>query len=808
MNSHEKIVSLANQAFIALKQRNYRTAIDAYGEALKIAREEKRACLVAVILNRIGDAFQAQGEIQDAVSAYEVALQALESDDEFQVDSVINRLSRVSKGFYNNPEAIPDLYSVKVAETLEAEENDPTLPIKLWLNVGNSYLRQPQEAPALNAYQQALKYPEIETNPLLKAYAIANIGEIHRRQDKLDIAETELKEALQLFDDSREPLEKRRALAVLAGIFRDRQQFNEAETLYKQALALYEQAQDNLGMGRTCAGLARLYLEQKRFTEARQTYQRAVELAQAAADQEILGYCYWGLGCCYQEAGELKQAIASFEKSLQLIKLRQQDLLTDEGKVSFLNSIKDVFDRLLIAHLDLAQKESGNYQAALEIAESARGRALSDLMGGNRRRHPQLKQQGTIDFQQKASGNEVSSFSNSPVQAAPGIPSNPSDDNNINSATETRQSVEASLLARLVFYVLLDRTAIFAVTPNGKISGYVSPLGCHELEKKVDRLRRSMQVDEASRSVERKFVAEQLEPVEFTPIDLETLLQEFYTELVAPVADALPTDGSTLAIEPHASLWLVPFAALQLPNRTWMGDRWSLLYTPSAQTLEEIRSEPCYATLDESKILVLGNPVMPKVPTQDGYEINLQPLPGAEEEAKEIVNALGDRQYKLLIGAEATEAAVKDFAQNHNIIHLATHGIAYTEDPLQSFVAFSPTATENGLLTAREVAQNRSLPADLIVLSACQTGLGRISGDGMLGLSRAFLIAGARTVVVSQWSVSDQATAELMVAFYQNYLVSANKALALQKAMHLVRSMPEYSHPRYWAAFVVVGSEA
>ena len=198
---------------------------------------------------------------------------------------------------------------------------------------------------------------------------------------------------------------------------------------------------------------------------------------------------------------------------------------------------------------------------------------------------------------------------------------------------------------------------------------------------------------------------------------------------------------------------------------------------------------------------------MPKVPTQDGFEINLSPLSGAEEEARAIVESWVDREHTLLLKEAATEAAVKDFAQTHNIIHLATHGIAYTEEPLNSFVAFSPTETENGLLTAREVAHNRDLPADLVVLSACQTGLGRISGDGMLGLSRAFLIAGARTVVVSQWSVSDRATKELMVAFYQNYVELGNKAIALQRAIQIVRSQSEYKHPRYWAAFLLVGAE-
>ncbi len=615
------------------------------------------------------------------------------------------------------------------------------------------------------------------------------------------------------------PLAKRRGLAILASIASDyasayptdRQQFKEAEKLYQQSLSLYEQAQDNLGKGKTSAGLARLYLEQKRFRDAQPIYQQALEIAQTEQDWETLGHCYWGLGCCHQEAGELEQAIAFFHKALNLIELRQQDLRTDEGKVTFLDSVKDVFDRLLIAHLDLAERENGDYQAALEIAESARGRALNDLMGGEKRRHPQLKKQEKVEgLELKLSAMEVesNSFSDMRVQAAPGIPSNSSNNNARNSATETDRSIEVSPLARLVFYVLLDRTAIFAVTPDGKVSGHVSPIGCHELEQKVARLRRAMRVDEASRGVERKLlVVEQVELVEFSPVDLETLLQEFYKDLVAPVAEALPGEGNTLVIEPHASLWLVPFAALQLPDGNYMCDRWSLIYTPSAQTLEEIRNQPCYATIDESKILAVGNPVMPKVPTEDGYEITLSPLSGAEEEAKAIVKSLGDRQQNLLLREAATEAAVKDFAQTHNIIHLATHGIAYTEEPLNSFVAFSPTETENGLLTAREVAHNRDLPADLVVLSACQTGLGRISGDGMLGLSRAFLIAGARTVVVSQWSVSDRSTKELMIAFYENYFELRNKAIALQRAMQIVRSKSEYKHPRYWAAFLLVGAE-
>ena len=99
------------------------------------------------------------------------------------------------------------------------------------------------------------------------------------------------------------------------------------------------------------------------------------------------------------------------------------------------------------------------------------------------------------------------------------------------------------------------------------------------------------------------------------------------------------------------------------------------------------------------------------------------------------------------------------------------------------------------------------MAADLVTLSACQTGLGKISGDGVIGLGRAFLGAGARSVLVSQWNVSDQATAALMARFYHYYLDEDDKALALQRAMQDIRAQSEYSHPRYWAPFMLIGAD-
>ena len=146
MNIQAEIVSLANRASIFLDRKNHENALNDYGKALELAKADKNYPLIAVIINHIGDIYQAQGKIQEAVMAYGAALEALAGGDESKVNDIINDLSQVPKNFYSTPETTPDLYNIQVAQTLAAETTDRTLPIKLWLNVGNAYLRQPQEA--------------------------------------------------------------------------------------------------------------------------------------------------------------------------------------------------------------------------------------------------------------------------------------------------------------------------------------------------------------------------------------------------------------------------------------------------------------------------------------------------------------------------------------------------------------------------------------------------------------------------------------------------------------------------------------
>ncbi|MEO1593022.1 MAG: CHAT domain-containing protein, partial [Cyanobacteria bacterium J06632_22] len=162
------------------------------------------------------------------------------------------------------------------------------------------------------------------------------------------------------------------------------------------------------------------------------------------------------------------------------------------------------------------------------------------------------------------------------------------------------------------------------------------------------------------------------------------------------------------------------------------------------------------------------------------------------------------------VGEAATETVVRSRLRNASIIHLATHGLLDEQQALQSAIALTPEASatpgvdspNDGLLTAGEIMA-LELTADLVVLSACNTGRGRITGDGVMGLSRAFLAAGTETLVASLWAVPDQSTAALMTSFYQQLQTEPDAAVALRQAMLITRE--QYPHPQDWAAFFVTG---
>jgi CHAT domain-containing protein len=188
-------------------------------------------------------------------------------------------------------------------------------------------------------------------------------------------------------------------------------------------------------------------------------------------------------------------------------------------------------------------------------------------------------------------------------------------------------------------------------------------------------------------------------------------------------------------------------------------------------------------------------------------DADLSPLPAAADMVKELGALYGPARSKVYVEAYATEDTFKSEAPTCRILHIAAHGIVDNSSPMYSQIILSrgPASDDDGVLEAWEV-MNLDLKADLVVLSACETARGRVSaGEGMIGLSWAFFVAGCPTTVASQWKVEAPATTPLMLEFHRSLLSNIGKAQALRRAELKLLRTRRYAHPFYWAGFVVIG---
>jgi CHAT domain-containing protein len=283
--------------------------------------------------------------------------------------------------------------------------------------------------------------------------------------------------------------------------------------------------------------------------------------------------------------------------------------------------------------------------------------------------------------------------------------------------------------------------------------------------------------------------------------------RELYQLLIEPVAKELQ-NIRTVCIVPDSFLWTLPFQALTTKRRNYLVEQYALYYAPSLSVLHEMKDRT-KQTISSGSLIAFGNPVIGR---DEKLKQDLCPLPEAESEVAEVAATVRSKMKKVLIGREADEKSFKALAPTYATIHLATHGELDNRDPLYSHLLLTKTdgdVENDGSLEAREI-MNMHLNADLAVLSACETGNGRISpGEGVIGMSWAFFVAGTRSMVVSQWRVNSASTSQLMKNFYQVLARQPNrrnKSEALRNASARLLKDVRYSHPFYWAGFVLIGS--
>ncbi|MEM1293618.1 MAG: CHAT domain-containing tetratricopeptide repeat protein [Cyanobacteria bacterium P01_H01_bin.162] len=296
-------------------------------------------------------------------------------------------------------------------------------------------------------------------------------------------------------------------------------------------------------------------------------------------------------------------------------------------------------------------------------------------------------------------------------------------------------------------------------------------------------------------------------------------LRSLHQLLIDPIAATLSPDPSDRVIFiPDFVLFMVPFPALQAADGTYLVERHTPLTAPSIQALSLTAQSRQRSLPARSNPLIVGNPTYAPIRLRD-RQLELDPLPWAEQEARRIAELLGTEP---LLGDAATKTAILQQFSEASVMHFATHGLLEGVTPfdLPGAIAVAQSTgrqtdfidlpynqrqvsfSDLGLIDTNEILLFR-LQAELVVLSACNTGGGDLTGDGVNGLSRAFIASGVPSVIVSLWSVPDGPTGQLMTTFYEEWLGGSDKATALRTAM--LATMAAYPDPINWAAFTLIG---
>jgi CHAT domain-containing protein/Tfp pilus assembly protein PilF len=830
---------------------DFAQSLDADQRSLKIAEELGEQAIVADAVNSIGITYAAQGNNEQALLYFRRSLDVKRRlGDKVGVASLLNNIGGIYSIEGDFAQAL-EYYerSLKLADEL----GDKSRYAGALNNIGQVFGQQGNHAQALDYFQRSLKLKEEIGEKVGIARALNNLGSTRASQGEYAEAVVYLQRSLKI----KEEIEDKAGIAETLhniGVLRYLQGDYEQSLEYnRRSLKLAEEMGYNHLIAYILQNMGDDYLRLAQYDQSVEVAERSSSLALSSD----LGNVYWrarttagearlALGQREAARRDLQEAIAAVEKLRGRVAGGQQDLsLFFEDKVSPYQTMVE----LLIAQNNTAE--------ALSFAERAKGRVLLDVLSGGRvritkgmtgdeikrerelaaeisslnLRLSRIKQQDKADEKEIAALNgrlekarlEYESFQTNLYVSHPELKVRRAETLTLTSddALELLPDAQTALLE----YVVSDsKVYLFVITgaPSARGSAVVK-LRAYTLDvkgKELAELTESFRQRVAGRDLMIKRSARQL-----------------YDLLIGPAEQSLR--GITkLCVVPDGPLWGLPFQALYRDGQGYLLERYVISYAPSLSVLRAMKQEAAKLRAAAGgeeifkarsggteavsrprarlELLALGNPALSDLrQTQAGpspRSAALAPLPDAEREVKTLGQLYGANNSKVLTGERAREELVKSEAGNYALLHFATHAVLDDGNPMYSYILLSQaagTGGEDGRLEVREIAE-LDLRAEMVVLSACQTARGRVAaGEGIMGMSWALFVAGSPTVVVTQWEVDTARSADLMIEFHRNLLrkrggMSKAEALRLS-ALKLLRG--PYSHPAYWAGFILIGDE-
>lgn len=807
-------------------------ATERWGKALEIDEGAGYGWWVAGDLMQLARAAQAGGELLRARELGRKAHEAYAgmSPRSPELAGVLNNLGEVARSLGDLHEAEELLTSsLRMKEALAGADPDPPSLLSIagtLSNLGGVALARGDIKFARDYFARALRPREQylpEDSPEVAA-SYSNAGYVEHEDGKIAEAEGYYRRALAIYNRSApDSAEYAQVLANLGNAAYDRKDYVAAETFYNQVIPIFERAAPgSLDSAKAYHNLGNIQAALHKVETAQANYSRALTIYERLAPESLdLAMVLNSRGAAELDAGRYGEAQALFAHAVSIVEGQRRQIRSTEARAFLVGQRMSEYTGLLRSYIGLR-----DYARAFETLERARARSLAeqifehsfdleagapkDLLNRQRgiteRRNADYFRLSRLDPQRDASligrlRDEIAGLAveqrqltfevrqASPKYAELQYPDPPG-------LERMREALDPGTLL-LSYFVDDDETYLFAVGKTD-LSFYRIAAGRDELARKSAAFMLGVSSPEGV---------------------FREAGRSLYDILLRP-AQAQIDAAQRILLSPDGPLHKLTFAALVFKPQTEAGaSRYFVEMKPlhvvvSMGVYEGLRARSAPADRSQQTVLALGDPAYAPPggpPAQVVFDCGarrdaLAPLPVTREQVQEIKRLFGERATAQL-DRDASETNLKRLAPQASIIHIASHGYAENCDPLGSFIVLSQAGgAEEGLLRAFEIMDELRLNADLVTLSACETGLGEITkSEGVTGLTRAFQYAGAKSVVVSLWSVRDTSTSQLMAEFYRQYKDGKSKDEALRLAQVALIGSSQYSHPYHWAAFVLNG---
>ncbi|MCI0515730.1 CHAT domain-containing protein, partial [candidate division KSB1 bacterium] len=840
MNEKEVLsLALGNLGDVYTESAKYDTALTYLYQSLKLSQELKDRLNEARTMGSIAATYSYMTDYLKASVYSDTAIQIYRELKNIVGEST--ELGNLGANYLELGNYSKAIFYCNQALSLARQVGDLYLQYMHLDLLGNIYLAMGDYAGAIEYYNQSYKIILEVKDPGAEGKYFLNLASAENELGKFATAAKNFHRALDVATQIGNRRGEGLAAAGLANMYSKLSKYAEAQSWYDRSLQIAREIHNRFSEAKTLNELGMLNLKLGKYPAALTYHQQALKIGDEIASLEIQYETYYVLGQVYEKQDRIPEAIGQYKTAIAIIENIRSGIELEAQKASFFANKIEIYEHLIRLYFMINQQTPDKKydQTAFYYAEKAKARALLDLLAEakidvSQTLDPELQQRQNETYR-NISGS-LTNLRQEQLTADQRADLN----RRLKAAEEQLQALQLEFRQKQPAYANLQTPAPLTLPtvqkevlqPGELLLEYV--LGeTQSYLWAVNRNKCQMYALPAENEITTA-VKRYLELVSHPPrpgLSLQREGKRLYDLLFKPVTGWI-SDFQRLIIVPDGVLFYLPFETLvnesSPPKADYLVTMGEINYSPSTSVLHWLRHEQKKpATVPPLELLAFGDPIFgnesasggtraqfPENPERGFYDqqgFDLARLPYTATEIGNITQTLPPKSVVTHLRADALEERVKsEDLPRYRRLHFATHGVLDETLPGRSCVVLTldQDPNEDGFLQVNEIF-NLKLNADLVTLSACQTGRGKLlRGEGVLGLTRAFLYAGANSVLVSLWSVNDYSTASLMTQFYQNLAQGKSKIQALRQAKlnFLTDSNLTLRHPYYWAGFVLVGN--